>query len=64
MAMKNNATNPADLLNEPMQVLYGLLCQLIDGGLTPEEAHNVLCAMVFRAVEVHTAAAPARDVNE
>lgn len=61
---ENKNTSPAAQLNEPMQTLYGLLCQLIDGGLTPEEAREVLRAMVARVLELHPATAPAPGVNE
>ena len=61
---ENKNTSPAAQLNGPMQTLYDLLCQLIDSGLTPEEAHNVLCAMVYRVLELHPATAPAQGVNE
>lgn len=61
MAEKKN-TSPTTLLNEPMQTLYDLLCQLIDSGLTPKQARYVLRAMVDRVLEIHPATAP--GVNE
>lgn len=61
---ENKNISPAAQLNEPMQTMYDLLGQLIDSGLTPEEAHNVLCAMVYRVLELHPATAPAPGVNE
>lgn len=64
MAEKKNTANPAALLNEPMQTMYGVLCQLIGGGLAPAEARDVLCAMVGRVLEVHPATAPTLGVNE
>jgi len=61
MAVKKN-TSPTTLLNESMQALYDLLCQLIASGLTPEQARNLLRAMVDRVLEIHPATAP--GVNE
>lgn len=61
MAQMNNTT-PAALLDEPMRTLYDLLGQLIECGLTPDEARGALCAMVVRVLEVHPATAP--SVNE
>lgn len=46
---------PDELLNEQMQTMHVLLTRLIDGGLTPAEAQEVLCAMVARVLATHPA---------
>lgn len=46
---------PDELLNEQMQDMYNLLSRLIDSGLTPAEAQEVLCAMVARVLAVYPA---------
>lgn len=58
MAEKNTSTTAQ--LDENMQTMYNLLGQLIDSGLTPAEARNVLHAMVSRVLAVHPATAPAQ----
>lgn len=62
MAEKNTSTTAQ--LDENMQTMYDLLGQLIDSGLTPAEARNVLHAMVSRVLAIHPATAPALDANE
>lgn len=62
--MAKTITNPAKLLNEPLQLLYDLLGQLIDSGLTPAEARDVLCTMMARVLATHPATAPVLGVTE
>ena len=61
MTDKNSILTPID---HAMHGLYELLGQLIENGLTPDEARRVLESMVGRVLAIHPATAPALGVTE